>query len=206
MPKSTSTEWATIGVVVALFGIRGELKVRLLTDIPDRFAELDAVYLGPADRRYAIARARPYKGEMVIVKLEGVDDTNAAEALRNAELRIPISELAKLPPDSYFQHDILGMTVYTLAGRALGPIIDIIETGSNDVYVIRGADGKQILIPAIKAVVKQVDLTRRVMSIDPLPGLLEDAVEVHDDLMDDVDDQDDEVEENNGVSFEQSEE
>ena len=64
----------------------------------------------------------------------------------------------------------------TLQDLKLGPIVDIIETGSNDVYVIRGADGKQLLVPAIKAVIKQIDLLRRTMYIDPLPGLFETAI------------------------------
>jgi 16S rRNA processing protein RimM len=173
VPELQKTEWATIGQVVALFGVRGELKVRSLTDIPDRFQQLEAVYLGPDSRPYRIEHVRPHKGEMVILKLAGIDDANAAEALRNQSLLIPLSQLARLPPDSYYQHDILGLTVLLLDGRELGPIADILVTGSNDVYVIQGADGKQILIPAIKAVVKQIDLIRHTMYIDPLPGLLE---------------------------------
>lgn len=173
MPEAKSTEWATIGQIVALFGVRGELKVRLLTDIPDRLQQLEFVYLSPDQKKYGIEHVRPYKGEMVIIKLAGVDDASAAELLRQQSLLIPLSQLAKLPPDSYYQHDILGLTVSTLDNRKLGPIVDIIETGSNDVYVIKGADGKQVLIPAIKAVVKQIDLIRRTMYIDPLPGLLE---------------------------------
>lgn len=173
MPKTRTTEWATIGQVVALFGVRGELKVRLLTDIPDRFQQLEAVNVGPDHRRYRIEHVRPYKGEMIVLKLAGIDDANTAESLRRMELCIPLSELAKLPPDSYYQHDVLGLQVYTLAGRELGPLVEIIETGSNDVYAIKGQDGKQVLIPAIKSVVKQIDLIRRTMYIDPLPGLLE---------------------------------
>ena len=173
MPEAKSTEWATIGQIVALFGVRGELKVRLLTDIPDRLQQLEFVYLSPDQKKYGIEHVRPYKGEMVIIKLAGVDDASAAELLRQQSLLIPLSQLAKLPPDSYYQHDILGLTVSTLDNRKLGPIVDIIETGSNDVYVIKGADGKQVLIPAIKAVVKQIELIRRTMYIDPLPGLLE---------------------------------
>lgn len=173
MAETRTTEWATIGEVVALFGVRGEVKVRLLTDIPDRFHQLKAVYVGPDHRRAVIEHARPYKGEMIVLKLAGIDDANAAEALRRLPLCIPLSLLAKLPPDSYYQHDILGLQVITLSGQVLGPIVEIIETGSNDVYVIKTAEGKQVLIPAIKAVVKQIDLIRRTMSIDPLPGLLE---------------------------------
>ncbi len=68
MPKQNKIEWATIGKVVALFGVRGELKVRLLTDIPNRFAELDAVHVGPNHTRHLIQSVRPYKGEMIVLK------------------------------------------------------------------------------------------------------------------------------------------
>lgn len=177
MPKQIETEWAAIGKVVALFGIRGELKVLLLTDIPNRFAGLGAVYAGPDHTRRLIQSVRPYKGEMIVLKLEGIDDANTAESLRDQNLAIPVSELAQLPSDSYYQHDILGLMVITLDGQKLGSIVDIIVTGSNDVYVIKVPDGSQVLIPAIKNVIKQVDLIRRTMYIDPLPGLLDNVAE-----------------------------
>ena len=173
MPKQNETEWATIGKVVALFGVRGELKVRLFTDIPNRFAELDAVHAGPDHTRHLIQKVRPYKGEMIVLKLEGIDDANAAESMRNQDLRIPLSELAKLPPDSYYQHDILGLRVFTLDRLELGKIVDILITGGNDVYVVKATDGSQVLIPAIKDVIKEIDLIRHTMYIDPLPGLLD---------------------------------
>jgi 16S rRNA processing protein RimM len=175
LPESQKTEWAAIGQVVALFGVRGELKVRSLTDIPDRFTQLEAVHLGSDYRRLEIEHVRPYKGEMVILKLRGIDDANTAEALCRQNLLIPFGQLAQLPPDSYYQHDILGLTVLLPDGRELGRVVDIWETGSNDVYVVRTLDGKQALIPAIREVVRRVDLIRHTMSIDPLPGLLEPA-------------------------------
>jgi 16S rRNA processing protein RimM len=173
VPKKNETEWATIGRVVAPFGVRGELKVRLFTDIPDRFTNLEAVHVGPNHNIHPIQSTRPYKGEMILLRLEGIDDANAAEALRNQDLTIPLSKLAKLPPDSYYQHDILGLHVSTLDGQVLGTVVEIIATGSNDVYCIKTTGGSQILIPAIKDVVKQIDLVRRTMHIDPLPGLLD---------------------------------
>jgi len=124
-----------------------------------------------------IQRVRPHKGEMVVLKLKGIDDANTAEALRNQNLDIPLNQLTKLPPDSYYQHDILGLSVITLDGRELGNIVDIIVTGSNDVYTIKTPGGSQVLIPAIKDVIKQVDLIRRTMYIDPLPGLLDNISE-----------------------------
>jgi 16S rRNA processing protein RimM len=173
VPKQNETEWATIGKAVALFGIHGELKVRLLTDIPNRFAELEAVYIGPNHTSHPIQSVRPYKGEMIVLKLEGIDDANTAEPLRNQDLFIPLSKLAELPPGSYYQHDILGLNVLTLDGQELGQIVEIIVTGSNDVYIVKKPEGSQILIPAIKDVIKQIDLIRHTMHIDPLPGLLD---------------------------------
>jgi len=173
VPGQNNTEWATIGNVVALFGIHGELKVRLLTDIPDRFVELDAVYAGSEHIRYHIQSVRPYKGEMIVLKLEGINDANAAESLRGINLQIPESKMAKLPPGSYYQHDILGLHVFTVNGRDLGRVVDIIVTGSNDVYAIKTPQGKQVMIPAIKDVIKQIDVIRGTMYIDPLPGLLD---------------------------------
>ncbi|HLZ55966.1 MAG TPA: ribosome maturation factor RimM [Ktedonosporobacter sp.] len=180
MPKQDKTEWATIGKIVAPFGIRGELKVFSLTDVPNRFASLESVHLGSEYQRYRIVSTRPYKGDMVVLKLGGVDDANTAETLRGRDLSIPVDQLAKLPPDSYYQHDILQLRVCMMDGRELGPIVDIIVTGSNDVYVIKAADNKQILIPAIKEVIKQIDLIRRVMYIEPMKGLLDDEAVIDD--------------------------
>ncbi len=177
MLKQNETDWAIIGQVVALFGVRGELKVRLLTDIPNRFSELETVYVGASHTSYSIQRARPYKGEMIVLKLSGIDDANSAERLRNQELSIPLSELATLPPDSYYQHDILDLQVLTLDGEELGQIVEIIVTGSNDVYSVKKPGGSQVLIPAIKDVIKQIDLIHRTMYIDPLPGLLDNVAQ-----------------------------
>ena len=167
--KETTTEWVTIGKIVGPFGLRGEVKVRSFTDIPNRFVTLDAVYLSPNYVRYTIEGVRPYKGEdMHLLKLRGIDDATAAEAVRGGELCLPLGELPQLPPDSYYQHDIIGLQVFALDGTPVGVIDDIMPTGGNDVYVIKAPDQNQILIPAIKDVVKQIDLVRRVMYIDPV--------------------------------------
>lgn len=147
------------------------------SDIPERFVTLKYVYLGPEHRRYVLERVRPFKGTMFLLKFAGIDDMNAAEHLRNQDLCIPLAELAKLPPDSYYQHDILGLRVARLNDETVGMITEIITTGSNDVYVVKNAVGKQFLIPAIKEVIKQIDLVRRVMYIDPMEGLLDEEVE-----------------------------
>ena len=76
--------------------------------------------LAPTHIRHSIERVRPYKGEMVVLKLQGIDDANTAEKLRNFDITIPVSELAQLPPDSYYQHDILGLAGITVEGRDVG--------------------------------------------------------------------------------------
>jgi 16S rRNA processing protein RimM len=174
------TEWATIGKVVALFGIQGELKVHLLTDIPNRFEQLDVVFVGPSRDPHKIQSVRPYKGEMILLKLKGFDDANAAEALRNADLFVPLDSLPQLPAGSYYQHDIIGLRVFTLQETYLGNVVDIVTTGSNDVYAVKmpgGPDSSQVLIPAIKDVIKQIDLQKHILRIDPIPGLLDNTGE-----------------------------
>ncbi|GLV59965.1 ribosome maturation factor RimM [Dictyobacter sp. S3.2.2.5] len=175
-----TTEWATIGKIVAPFGIRGEVKVFPLSDVPDRFVSLETVYLAPDHHRLSIVGVRPHKGDMLLLKFKGIDDANAAEKLRQRDIVIPLSELAKLPPDSYYQHDILGLRVLRMSGEEVGVITDIWTTGGNDVYVIKGTQGQQILIPAIKEVIKQIDLIRQVMYIDPMKGLLDDEAVIDD--------------------------
>jgi 16S rRNA processing protein RimM len=170
----SETEWATIGKIVAPFGLRGELKVFSLSDIPNRFATLKKVYLGAEHSAHIIKSARPYKGDMVILKLSAIDDATMAEQVRGQDICIAVDALAPLPPDSYYQHDILGLHVVTLDGRDVGVISDIMLTGGNDVYSVKMADGREVLIPAVKDVVKQVDLSHHMMYIDPIKGLLDD--------------------------------
>ena len=173
-----TTEWATIGQIVAPFGIRGEMKVMPLTDIPDRFVSLKKIYLATDHKPHEISSVRPYKSAMFVLKLADINDANFVETLRRCELQIPLSDLSILPPDSYYQHDILGLHVVTLTGQEVGVISDIMVTGGNDVYVLKAEDAKQVLIPAIKDVIKQIDLVRQVMYIDPMPGLLDDVAVV----------------------------
>jgi 16S rRNA processing protein RimM len=174
MPMQKNTEWATIGKIVAPFGLRGDVKVFPLSDIPDRFTQLEKVYIGPDYQPFSIADVRPYKGDMVLLKLRGIDDATTAEPLRDRDIAIPLSELATLPPDEYYQHDILGLQVVRLDGTPVGTVVDILATGGNDVYAVQSSEGKQFLIPAVKAIVKRIDLVHHMMYIDPIAGLLDD--------------------------------
>ncbi len=172
-------EWVTIGRIVAVFGVHGELKVLPQTDIPNRFAHLRALHIGPEHRRYRLTKSRPYRADMLIITLAGVETANDAEALIGQALMIPLAELPTLPPDQYYIHDLIGLRAETSGGQTLGAIVDILATGGNDVYVIREAEtGRDVMVPAVKEMVKRVDIAARVVIIDPIPGLFDDRFEV----------------------------
>ena len=163
----------TIGEIVAPYGLRGELRVQPHTDFPDRFATLEQVWISStegAPRQYRLRSARLHAARgQVVLSLTGVDGRVAAEQLRGALVQIPDEQAVELPADTYFEHDILGLEVVTTEGEALGKITDILHTGANDVYVT-----PRCLIPAIEAVVQEVDLEAGRMLIVAIPGLLDD--------------------------------
>ena len=155
---------------MASHGVRGELRCAILTDFPERFSRTKVLFLGESHTPYTLERSRLSQGGLLL-KLGDVDTREAATALRGNVLYIPASEAVLLPPGSYYWHQILGLEVQTTDGETLGTIADIIETGSNDVYVVRGAE-RETLIPAIADVIRDVDLDRRVVTVKLLEGLI----------------------------------
>lgn len=160
-------ECFAVGHVLRPQGIKGEVKVEPLTDYIERFEELDYILLEEDSGygRVMIEKSR-YMQDHVVLKLEGYDDRTAAEELRDQYLWIPRSMARELPGDTYFIADIIGCNVYTHKGNLLGLIKDIIRTGSNDVYVIESEHGENILIPALKKVVRRVDIENKSITID----------------------------------------
>lgn len=159
-----------IGKVVAPFGVRGELKMAILTDFPERFDKGETVTLKMPDgsRQEAKIEFSQMHGGGITLKLNGVDTREGAELLRNAEIVIPESELAELPEDSFYIFDLIGIRVVTDDGREFGEVTEVIETGANDVYVTSTG----LLIPAIKDIVVKIDIDEGQMVIHPVPGLL----------------------------------
>ena len=126
-----------------------------------------------APREYAVVRARvvPHtRGAQVILHLEGIADREAADALRGWLVQVPEDEAWKLPKGQYYWHQIIGLDVVTQDGRRLGTVSDILETGANDVYVVK-RDGSDLLLPAIKDVVKSISPERGEMVVELLPGM-----------------------------------
>ena len=159
-----------IGQIVNTHGLRGDLKVMPWCDDPAVFDELAYVIIDGVE--YDIEKSRMQKN-MVLLKLEGIDDINEAEKYRNKVLTVPREEMGDLPEGTYYICDLLGCVVETVDGRNLGKITDIIKTGSNDVYVVEDIGKKQVLIPVIEQVVKSVDIDEKKVLIEPLKGLID---------------------------------
>ncbi|MGH2457369.1 MAG: ribosome maturation factor RimM [Chloroflexota bacterium] len=168
-PTGHEVRFLVIGRILGPVGLSGEVRVQILTDFPDRFLQLHTVHLGDNLRPYQVEDARLDRGSAVL-KLSGSDDATVAATFTDQDVQIPISEAVELAPDQYFWHQIVGIEVWTDTGRDLGPITEVLQTGSNDVYVVgRGAD--EILIPAIADVVREIDVAARRMTVHLLPGL-----------------------------------
>lgn len=167
-------EYLEIGQIVNTTGLKGFVKIMPFTDDITRFDKLKSLYLvkGKDLLEKEIQEVRYHKN-MVILKLKGIDTVEQAETLRGLYLKIQRKDAVKLPKDSYFVVDLLGLDVYSIQGQHLGKVEDIFPTGSNDVYVIRNKEGKQILIPAIKSVIKNIDIQNKKIEVDLIKGLVE---------------------------------
>ncbi len=155
----------TVGRVLAPHGLRGEVKVESLTDFPERFAPGNRLWLRGHP---ATVEASRWQGRTLLLKLDGVDDRETAEGLRGADLQAPAP--TALEEGRYYQHEIIGLTVRDSHGAELGRVEEIISTGSNDVYVVRGRRG-ELLLPAIEDVVVAVDLARGQIVVELMEGL-----------------------------------
>jgi 16S rRNA processing protein RimM len=157
-----------VGYILAPWGLRGEVKVEVVTDFPERFAPQKVVYLNA--RPLEIESCHPHKQHLV-VKLATIDSVEDAERLRGQDLTIPRSELYPLLQGQYYTFQLIGLKVVTTEGQTLGRVTDIMSTASNDVYIVEGKRG-EILIPAIEDVVKSIDLDKGEMVIEAIEGLL----------------------------------
>lgn len=168
-----ASDLIAVGEIIKCQGIKGEVKVVPLTDNPRRFAKLKRVFLKSllGVKELQVEGYRPFQ-QFVLLKFKGIDDLNAAEALGRGLLCIPRSERPKLPPGRYYLDEIEGLTVFTTTGELLGRIEKVIQTGSNDVYLVKN-DRKEVLIPALKTVVREIDLAQSKMLVDLPEGLLD---------------------------------
>lgn len=162
-----------IGTVGQAHGIKGDVKVYPLTSTPDYYRTVRDIVLddGKGLRAAKIAALRD-TGSYWIVRIDGLMDRTAAEALTGAKMLVADEALRPLDAGEYFQHDLIGCHVETMDGRVLGEVVDVMETGANDVLDIKGSAG-DVMVPLLASVVKNIDVEARRIRIDPLPGMLD---------------------------------
>lgn len=166
-------EYIEIGQIVNTNGLKGVVKVNPFTDDIGKFEDLKYVYIQLKNelKKVKIEQVR-YNKNQVLLKLEGIDSIEEAEKYRNFYLKTEKESQEDLGEDTYYIVDLIGLDVYSDKNEYLGKIEDVFPTGSNDVYVVKDNLGKQILIPAIADVVKEVDLKNKKMIINLIPGLI----------------------------------
>lgn len=170
-------EFLAVGRVVRPHGVRGELVVEPFPDCPEHWEVGSKVYLSlaetlteaeqPAPRTLSGAR---WHHRRLLLRLADCADRQAAEMLRGRVVHICMAEAEPLPPGRFYRHQLLGLTAVTDSGETLGKVVDVLVTGANDVYVVRGPQG-EILLPAIPEVIRKIDLDGRCLGVRLLDGL-----------------------------------
>jgi len=164
--------YLAIGKISRAHGLRGEVSVTVLTEFPERFETTEQVYLGDQFQAvpYRVVGHRWHKHNVLLL-LEGVSDRTQAEQLRGQYVQVPLDEAIPPPAGTCYLYQLYGLQVITTAGQQLGTIVDIIETGANDVYVVENQD-RQILLPAIAEVIQTVDLDQGQVIVQLIDGLI----------------------------------
>jgi 16S rRNA processing protein RimM len=158
-----------IGRVARPFGVRGELRVDLLTDYPEQLGRLDTVYIGADARPFRVEAVRLHK-DAALFRLDGVEDRDAADQLRGALVQIPREEAVPLEEGEFYEHQIVGMEVVEEDGTYLGKVTELISTGANDVLLVVGPAG-ELLLPVIEEVIVDIDLDADRMLVRLMEGL-----------------------------------
>lgn len=162
-----------VGVISSTHGIRGEVKVFPTTNDVTRFKQLKRVYLdtGKEQMPLEIEHVKFFK-QFAILKFKGIDNINDIEKYRGRSLLIDREDAVELEEDEYYIADMLGMEVYTEEGSLFGHLRDVMETGANDVYIIDTKEHGEVLVPAIRECILEVDVEANRMTIHLMEGLI----------------------------------
>lgn len=167
------TKYLEIGQIVNTFGIKGMVKVKPFTDNIERFSNLEKIYIKnkSGQTEYKIQEVKYHKN-MVLIKFEGIENLEQADLLRNSYLIVDRETEEPLEAGRYYIVDMIGLDVFTDDNEYLGKLEDIYNTGSNDIYVVKNELGKQVLLPAIEDVIKNIDMDNKKVIVHLIPGLV----------------------------------
>jgi len=173
--RTPEPRYLAVGRVLRPHGLRGELRVEIITDYPERLRQHVFFYLASPDspevvRRYPVEGVRQHKGALLL-KLGGCDDRDAAEGLRGMLVQVPLEDAVPLEEGEYYHFQLMGLRVETEDGQWLGQLVEVLSTGANDVYIVRGPRG-ELLLPAVDDVVRELDLASKRMVVRLMRGML----------------------------------
>ena len=163
-----------VGVITQTHGVHGEVKVFPTTDDPERFLDLEYVFLdtGREKKKLTIQSVKFFK-QFVILKFKGINNINDIEKYKRCPLLVDRENAVELEEDEYFIADMIGMDVLTEDGELFGTLKDVIETGANDVYIINSKKHGEVLIPAIKECILDVNVKEGRMLVHLMEGLID---------------------------------
>jgi 16S rRNA processing protein RimM len=170
-PMVGEPEYLVVGFLRRPHGVKGEILMDVHTDFPERLKTGITVFVGESYQPMVIASLR-YHASGLLVRFRGIKSPEEAGLYRNTWVYVPAANRPELPEGEYYHHQLIGLNVVTDEGRDLGVLVDILETGANDVYVIRAVDGNEVLLPAIPPVVLEIKLADRQMCVRLLDGLI----------------------------------
>ena len=166
-------EYFEIGQIVNTFGIKGFVKVNPFTDDMQRFEELHEVFVVKNKEMLKMQIEEiKYQKNVVLIKFKGIEDINMAEKYKGCYIKIKREDARKLPKDTYFIADLIGLTVYDENGNVLGKVDDIYNNKVHDIYVVKDDLGKQILLPSTKEVIKQINVDENRIVVHLIDGLI----------------------------------
>lgn len=163
-------ERISIGKILAPHGVKGEVKVMSLTDFPNRFEKMKRVWVDTRASFLDIESIR-FQNEIILIKFAGINNRDEGETLKGGLLQISREEVVPLPPGRYYHFQIVGLNVFDSHGEKIGRVKEILETGANDIYVVKRDEGKDLLVPALKKIVREIDIATGRMVVDLPPGL-----------------------------------
>ena len=171
-------DFLRIARIAGSHGLRGEVKVYVITDIPERFAEGKILYFGfeKASREYKVEGFRPMKGRILLLKLEGIDSRNDSDMLKGMDIFIKGSDAENsrdlLDEDSFFYYDLIGCRVY-LKGKEFGTVVDIMEAGAGDILIIEDLKAGRVMVPFVDEMVDTGRIKEKIIDINPVEGLFD---------------------------------
>lgn len=170
-PSQGEPEFLVIGRLGRTHGVKGEILMTVLTDFPERIVPGAKVFIGP-DHKEAIIKSCRAINQGLLIAFKGYPNPEKTSEFRNQFIQILTSDRHPLPDGEFYYHQLLGLAVITESGQVLGSLVEILETGANDVYVIQTQDNREILLPAIEQVILGIDLEKQTILVRLMPGLI----------------------------------